>query len=182
MLDTKKEYAIYRAADLARYDKKYSRLHGVFFSEQYFLQKFVLTLRRLEYLTNKKRNIINKIRYFFVLIAYRKLSFKLQINLPVNTVGPGLRIYHIGFIIVHSNARLGSNCSLQPGVVIGQKNDPESVPTIGNDVYFGPGAKAIGKIIIGNNVIIAPNSVVISDVPDNCVVSGVPAKIIKHNM
>src|ERR1700710_1983223 len=107
MLDTKKEYAIYRDADLARYDKRYSRLHGIFYSEQYYLQKFILTLRRLEYLTNTKKNIFNKISYFFVLIAYRKLSFKLQINLPVNAAGPGLRIYHIGFIVIHSNARLG---------------------------------------------------------------------------
>ena len=180
MLNTKQEFNNYRDADLARFDKRYNWLHGIIFSEQFFLQKFVLKLRRLEYLTNKKRNLIDQVNYLFVAVAFRKLSFKLQINIPVNSTGPGLRIYHIGYIIIHSNARLGSNCSLQPGVVIGQKDSPESVPTIGNDVYFGPGAKAIGKIIIGNNVIVAPNSVVISNVPDNCVVSGVPAKIIKY--
>lgn len=43
------------------------------------------------------------------------------------------------------------------------------------------GAKIIGKVSIGNNVIIAPNSVVVKDIPDNCVVSGIPAKIIKKD-
>ena len=43
------------------------------------------------------------------------------------------------------------------------------------------GSKIIGKVIIGDNVVIAPNSVVIKDVPDNCIVSGVPAKVIKMN-
>ena len=43
------------------------------------------------------------------------------------------------------------------------------------------GCKVIGGITIGNNVIVAPNSVVVKDVPDNSVVSGVPARTIKHN-
>ena len=37
----------------------------------------------------------------------------------------------------------------------------------------------IGRIIIGNNVIVAPNAVVVKDVPDNAIVGGVPATIIK---
>ena len=41
------------------------------------------------------------------------------------------------------------------------------------------GCKVVGKITVGNNVIIAPNSVVVKDVPDNAIVSGIPAKILK---
>lgn len=52
-------------------------------------------------------------------------------------------------------------------------------PTIGNNVEICAGSKIIGKVMVGDNVIIAPNSVVISDIPDNAVVSGVPAKVIK---
>ena len=37
----------------------------------------------------------------------------------------------------------------------------------------------LGGVIIGDNVTIAPNAVVVKDVPDNCIVAGVPAKIIK---
>ena len=41
------------------------------------------------------------------------------------------------------------------------------------------GAKAYGKIFIGDNSIVAPNTVVIKDVPPNSIVSGVPGRIIK---
>lgn len=50
---------------------------------------------------------------------------------------------------------------------------------IGNNVDMTIGCKIIGGVTIGDNDIIAPNSVVVKDVPDNAIVSGVPAKIIK---
>lgn len=65
--------------------------------------------------------------------------------------------------------------------MIGNNGSDEARPIIGDNVAFGPGAKAFGKIIIGNNVFIAANSVVVKDVPDNCICGGVPAKIIKVN-
>ena len=55
------------------------------------------------------------------------------------------------------------------------------VPMIGNNVYIGPGAKLFGPITIGDNVTIGANAVVNRDIPSNCVVAGVPAKIIKEN-
>ena len=53
------------------------------------------------------------------------------------------------------------------------------VPTIGDNVTVGANVNIMGNVKIGNNVIIAANAVVTKDVPDNCVVGGVPAKIIK---
>ena len=53
---------------------------------------------------------------------------------------------------------------------------------MGDFVAFGPGAKAFGKIKIGNNVFVAPNAVVTKDIPDNVIVGGIPAKIIKEKM
>jgi serine acetyltransferase len=44
-------------------------------------------------------------------------------------------------------------------------------------VYFGPGAKVIGRAAIGNNVRVVANSVVMTDVADNLTVVGVPARI-----
>lgn len=52
-------------------------------------------------------------------------------------------------------------------------------PTILDNVSIKAGAKVLGKITIGNNVIIGANAVVVKDVPDNCTVVGVPAYIIK---
>lgn len=55
-------------------------------------------------------------------------------------------------------------------------------PVIGDNVMITCGAKVLGQIHVGNHVTIGANAVVIRDVPDNCVVGGVPAKILKQNM
>ncbi|RRK09761.1 sugar O-acetyltransferase [Lactiplantibacillus garii] len=51
--------------------------------------------------------------------------------------------------------------------------------TVGNDVWIGGNVTVIGGVHIGNNVVVAAGAVVVKDVPDNCVVGGVPAKVIK---
>ena len=53
-------------------------------------------------------------------------------------------------------------------------------PIIGDNVTINCHACSIGGVNIGNNVIIGAGSVVVKDVPDNCVVAGNPAKIIKY--
>jgi serine O-acetyltransferase len=133
----------------------------------------------LEYLHNIKKNPFQYLRYAILFYRYRRKCLKLSINIPMNVAGPGLAIHHVGPITINKLVRIGSNCTLQPGVVIGQNRSEENVPVIGDNVYFSPGAKVFGKIRIGNNTVIAPNSVVVKDVPDDCVVSGIPAERIK---
>ena len=65
--------------------------------------------------------------------------------------------------------------------MIGNNGYQEGKPVIGNNVLFGVGCKVIGKIKIGDNVIIGANAVVTHDVPDNVVVAGIPAKILRNN-
>jgi serine O-acetyltransferase len=54
------------------------------------------------------------------------------------------------------------------------------VQIIGNNVTIGSGAKILGKVVIGDNVVIGANSVVTKSVPDNAVVMGIPAEIVKY--
>lgn len=108
----------------------------------------------------------------------RRLSYKLQYQIPPNVLGKGVTIYHWGSIIINSNARIGENCILQPNIVIGQKHKGD-MPMIGSGVNICAGARIIGDVKVGNNVTIAPNAVVVKDVPDNCVVGGIPAKILR---
>ena len=99
-----------------------------------------------------------------------------------NTIGPGFRIYHAGdFVHVGPNVRIGRSCTMFPGVVLGNKAEmPDERPVIvGDNCYFGLGAKILGKVRIGNNVTVGANAVVTKDIPDNVVVGGIPAKIIK---
>lgn len=77
---------------------------------------------------------------------------------------------------------IGENCIIGTNVTIGGRSYIEKVPVIGNNVYIGTGAKILGDVVIGNNCVIGANAVVVKHVPDNCVVAGVPASIIKENI
>ena len=84
-------------------------------------------------------------------------------------------------IFISDKATIGKNVTLFQRVTIGLTGcDDERGPDIGDNVYIGPGAKIIKPVHIGNNVKIGANAVVNKDVPDNCVVAGIPAKIIKY--
>ena len=94
-------------------------------------------------------------------------------------IGPGLRIYHFGGIIMHENVQIGSHASLYHDVTIGVKHSAsDKAPKIGDHVEIGAGARILGDITIGNHVTIGANSVVLCDVPDGCIAVGLPAKII----
>ena len=85
-----------------------------------------------------------------------------------------------GGIVVNCES-VGNYCTINSGVVVGNKGSNDNVPTIGDNVTLSVGCKVIGKIYTGNNVLIAPNAVVINDVPDNSIVVGIPGRIIKKN-
>lgn len=93
-------------------------------------------------------------------------------------IGGGLIVQH-GYATIIAPKKIGKNCWVNQGVTIGYTNDHDC-PTIGNNVTIYCGAKVLGNVTIGNNVIIAANAVVVKDVEDNCVVAGVPAKVIKN--
>jgi serine O-acetyltransferase len=90
---------------------------------------------------------------------------------PDAEIGPGLVIHTPYGIIVGPN-KIGEHCTIQNGVVIAA-----GTRGIGDNVYFGAGAKVMGGVKIGNNVVVAANSLVLTDVPDNMTVIGVPARI-----
>lgn len=123
--------------------------------------------------------ILRKILSFIYKILYKFVQIITGIELPCEAeVGKNFVIDHFGGIVVSGYARLGDNCRIRNGVVIGLKNIEEpGAPNIGNNVDIGAGAKVLGKINIGNNVVIGANAVVICDVPDNAIAVGVPAKI-----
>lgn len=54
-------------------------------------------------------------------------------------------------------------------------------PILGNRVVMFPGSKVVGNVHVGNNVVIAANSVVTNDIPDNCIVGGIPARILSED-
>jgi serine O-acetyltransferase len=171
----------YLNEDLKRFGKKPSIKDWLLKNEVWFIYAYQKHLRYLDYYNSiKKKNLI----FYYHFFRYKQLGFKLRFTIYPATIGPGLRIYHTGdFLHIKKNCKIGNNCTLLPGVVIGNKNleDDDTWVTVGDNCYFGLGAKIFGEVKIGNNVVVGANSVVLKDIPDNSVVSGIPAKIIKQN-
>ena len=98
-------------------------------------------------------------------------------------IGKGTLFGHSGIgVVIHQKAVIGEDCIIGQGITIGGRSKNPEVPKIGNRVYISAGARVLGPIQVGNNVIIAPNAVVIHDVKDNCIVGGIPAKVLKENI
>ncbi len=81
--------------------------------------------------------------------------------------------------MINHHVIIGCNCTINPGVLIGQeeRGPKRGSPTIGDNAWIGTNAVVVGKIKIGNDVLIAPNAFVNFDVPDHSVVVGNPGKI-----
>lgn len=140
--------------------------------------RFQRALRRYEY----HLNCGHRLRCIGAWAAWRRHSRRLGFTIPPNTFGPGLSIAHYGTIVVNSGARIGSNCRLHVGVNIGTAAGANNAaPTVGENVYIGPGAKLFGLITVGKGAVIGANAVVNRDVPAGVTVGGVPARIISEN-
>lgn len=150
-------------------------------SDQWYIWNYIKTLRMCEYHINNN-GLHHKLLRIWYLHRLRIISKITGFQIPPNTVGPGLTIWHWGPIIVNPKVRIGENCTLNPMIVIGHKNEGEGAPQIGNNVFIGGGAKIIGSITIGDNVIIAPNAVVVKDIPSDVVIGGIPCEILKRKV
>lgn len=96
-------------------------------------------------------------------------------------IGPGLYIGHPFGITINPATVIGSNCNIHKGLTIGQENrgGRKGTPRIGNEVWIGVNVTIVGKITIGDDVLIAPNTYVNCDIPSHSIVFGNPC-IIKH--
>lgn len=139
--------------------------------------KFQRRLRTLEFITNMGYPKILRLLYEFL---FRRYARSLGYSIPVNVFGPGLAIPHRGTIVVNGFAKIGKNCRIHVCTNIGaQFGTACDAPVIGDNVYIGPGAKIFGKIVIGDNVVIAANAVVNKSFPQgNITLAGIPARIV----
>ena len=161
-------------SDLYRYGKQTSLLKGL--KKPGF--RYMYFKRHLE---NNGRLSLKGIIYGFIL---RRLGYKFGFQIPAKTkIGEGFYIGHFGTIVINEDAIIGDYCNIAHSTTIGRasRGRLKGSPTIGDYVWIGTGSVIVGNIKIGSNVLIAPNSFVNFDVPDNCMVIGNPGTVIKKD-
>lgn len=181
MIKSKKDYAAYYRADLKATGidklKLYNRI-----GERRF--KFYKSLRKCEYWFNCKNYGLGKMICKILRLRHRLLCEKYGWTIPINVFGKGLAIVHSGTIVVSGKARIGEYCRIHVCTNIGNApvKGKDGAPTLGDNVYIGPGAKLFGSIIIGSDTAIGANSVVNSSFEEgNCTIAGIPAQKISDN-
>lgn len=140
--------------------------------------RFQRLLRYTEYYMNCGRGPIGWLLHKYWSWRFHRQSVRCGFEIPLNVFGPGLSIAHRGTIVVHPEVRVGANCRLHVGVVIGTRpGREERVPRLGDNCYIGSGAKIFGDIVIGDNIAIGANSVVSRSFPEgHCTIAGAPAR------
>ncbi len=180
MITDKETLAFYLAADKYALGKKSK--HPRLFSDE--IWKFQILLRKCEYYKNTNKHSLLS---FVTRFIFHRLSVRLGFGVPLNVIGPGMKINHIGTVVINGNSSIGKWCDIHPGVCVGSNpivcENGEiltSAPTIGDFVFLGPGAKLFGKIVIGDCVMVGANAVVNKDVDNDKIVYGNPM-VVKEN-
>ena len=147
-------------------------------TEQYWIGKYVRTLRKEEFYTFYRKNKL--LRYYY----FRKkniLGRKLGFFIGAGCFDTGLKIYHYGSIIVNPKSCIGKNCTIHGNCCIGSKGGiPDDSPVIGDNVDIGQNAQILGGITVADGVRIGAGAIVTKSIliPDVTVV-GIPAKVIE---
>jgi len=137
----------------------------------------VYSFRFTHYFTkNKFRRIVG----IPVIILYKIIiQWFLCVDIPPSTkIGDGLEVFHGMGLVVHPDVIIGSNVVLRHNTTIGNAREGGGCPVIGDNVEIGANSVVIGEIVIGNKSVIAAGSVAVKDVPEGVIVAGNPAKII----
>lgn len=102
------------------------------------------------------------------------------IDVPNTTdIGFAFNVYHGVGLVIHEDVIIGDRVTVRHCVTIGKAKADGNAPVIGNDVDIGANSVIIGDIRIGDNVTIGAGSVVVKSIPNDCVVVGNPAKIVR---
>ncbi len=118
----------------------------------------------------------------FIMMIWSRFLTGIEIH-PAAKIGKNIFIDHGMGVVIGETAEVGDNVTLYQGVTLGGngKEKGKRHPTIGNNIVIGAGAKILGSFRVGDNVNIGANAVVLTDVPSNSTVVGIPGRVVKQN-
>ncbi len=101
---------------------------------------------------------------------------------PGARIGRRFFIDHGAGVVIGETAEVGDDVVIYQGVTLGgvSMSKGKRHPTIGSAVVIGAGAKVLGPVTVGDGAMIGSGSVVVKDIPTDCVAVGVPAKVISR--
>ena len=162
------------------FELDYYRMTGKVWSKKSVLRllmkydiKYLYFLRRYQKKHNGLLNIFIKLEK-----EYWRRKYGLEIH--TRDIGDGLYLGHAHNISVNENVTIGKNCNLNKGCTLGAENRGKrrGAPSLGDCVWVGTNAVIVGKVTIGDDVLIAPNAFVNCDVPSHSIVVGNPCRIV----
>lgn len=147
------------------------------FSEKNIIWKYQKHLRKWEFYLNKKCRVLTA----YHKMKCTKMGFKYGFSISPNSIDEGLRIMHLGHILINSNARIGKNVVLHSGVCIVATGGISEAAKIGNNCKLGVNCILIGNIEIGDNSVVGAGAVVTkSFIEGHVTLAGVPAKVVSN--
>lgn len=180
MIRTKQELKACLKYERKRYGTipKHWRLLSCFgISESAIVWRYQTRLRLWEYHANAN----HKLRAQILKILCNKFGRKYGLKISINNFDIGLKIMHLGSILVNTNSRIGKNCSIHINTAFVATGGKTDSPILGDNCIIGIGATLVGGISIGNNVVVGAGAVVTKSFKENHItLGGVPAKIISH--
>ena len=174
---TRKQLQEWLDIEMTKYGKR-GRLDFLQLSEKAILRKHQNLLRKTEYFTNTGK----KIRAKWYLFQLRKIQLKYSIHIPLNCCNLGLKIMHVGPILINGNAIVGKNCVFHINTSLVASGTSDDAPVLEEGVIVGIGAVVMGGIHIAKHIAIGANSVVNKSFEEeNIAIAGVPARKVSNN-
>lgn len=177
-INSKNELRDFLEFESMKYGRRNIRMPLICLTEGQYLWKYNVLLRKTEYYLNTGKKV-RGLLYKLLLYRYGNMH---QIHIPVNTFDRGLKIMHLGPILVNGRVRGGKDISLHinTSIVAGGVND--GTPIIGDGVVVGVGAVILGPIRLANNIAVGANAVVNKTFnEENVAIAGIPAKKVSNN-